>query len=110
MDVKVESQKENKLLGRKEIVAVMTFAGPTPKRADIKNGICSKLGLSLDAVSLRQVTTRFGAKQLKAQLHAYKDVDTMKRFESRHILARDGLAERKPKKEKKKGGAKKPAK
>lgn len=102
MDVKVESQKENKLLGRKEISAVMHFTGPTPKRADITNAVCSKLGLTLDSVAVRDVMPMFGARKLKLLIHAYQNAETLKKTEPRHILVRMGLAGKKPKQEKKK--------
>ncbi len=102
MEIKVESQKENKLLERKEILATILFNGPTPKREEVKNGLCSKLGLALDVVALKKIESRFGAKQLKVIAHVYKDAEKLKKTEARHILVRHGLAEKKAKKEKKK--------
>lgn len=102
MEVKIESQKENKLLERKEMIVIVLFNGPTPKRDEIKNSICSKLGIPLDVIILRKTESRFGTKKLKITVHIYKDVEKLKKTESRHILVRHGLAEKKAKKDKKK--------
>ncbi len=102
MEIKIESQKDNKLLDRKELVVILSFIGVTPKKDEIKNAICSKAGLMMDTTVLRVIIPRFGMKQIKVLVHSYKDVESLKKTEPRHILVRYGLAEKKAKKEKKK--------
>ena len=102
MDIKIQSQKENKLLERKEVAALVSFVGPTPKRTDIKNDLCAKMGVALDVAVIRDIEPIFGVKQLKILAHVYKDAEKLKKTEARHVLVRYGLAEKKPKKEKKK--------
>jgi ribosomal protein S24E len=102
VEIKIESQKENKLLGRKEITLKLSFTGPTPKREEIKNEICARLGLPTDVVMPRKIKQRFGIKQIEVLAHVYKDAETLKKTEPRYLLVRHRLAEKKPKKEKKK--------
>ncbi|MDD5337199.1 MAG: 30S ribosomal protein S24e [Candidatus ainarchaeum sp.] len=102
MDAKIISNKENGIIGRKEIHMEVSFEKNTPNRKELKQFLCSKVGANPDTAVLRSVETNFGIRALKALLHVYQSKEAALATEPRHILARDGMAEKKKKKEKKK--------
>ncbi len=103
---KIEETK-NALFDRKEANAIISFTGPTPKREEIKKEICTKIGANPQLSVLSKIETSYGSTKINVTLHIYNDAETMKKSEPRHLMARDKLAEKKPKKEKKKKNAKK---
>ena len=100
MDVDIKQNSENKLLNRKEIVAHVGFEGPTPKRADIKQSICSKVGANPELMVLRNTLTRFGMHKLVATVHLYPVKEVLVKTEPRYILVREGLVPKKAKRKK----------
>ncbi len=101
MDIDIISKKENKLLGRIEIGAAVSYEGVMPSRKEIKEAVCTKLGFNPENAAIRQIDTKFALKKAGVLVHAYQSKDKMMRTEPQHILVREGVAERK-KKEKKK--------
>lgn len=102
MDAKIISSNENKVLGRKEVTATISFDKSTPNRKEIKELVCSKLGANPETAVLRGVVSKFGTRSVDAVLHVYASKDDAVKTEPNHVLVRDGMAEKKPKKEKKK--------
>ncbi len=102
MDVEIKNKSDNKLFQRKEILAYAYFTGTTPKRAEIKADVANKVAANPDNCVVRSVENEFGMKRVKVSLHAYESLDTLKKFEPRYILVREGLEQKKAKKEKKK--------
>jgi ribosomal protein S24E len=89
MELNIESEKENKLLGRKEIEAKITFDAATPNRIQIKELVCGKLGANTDFTVLRNTKNEFGMKRITVTLHIYKDAESMKKMEPGYIITRD---------------------
>ena len=102
MDATIINNVENKALGRREIEFDVSFEKSTPGRKDLKELLCSKIGANPDTAVLRSVTSRFGTRSVGAVLHVYGTKEAVRATEPRHILVRDGMAEKKPKKAKKK--------
>jgi len=68
MEFKDIVQKDNKLLGRKEVTAVMNFDKATPKYDDVKAGLASKFKVEAANIAVQHVYTKFG--QTSATVHA----------------------------------------
>lgn len=102
MDIKIQTQTENKLLERKEINAMINFTGTTPSKKDIRTHLAGKIGANPDFVALRKVASEFGIKRIVVIAHVYKDAELLKKNEPYHILVRNGFAEKKEKKKKEK--------
>ena len=109
MSVNITNNNENKLLDRKEIEAEVSFDGPTPKRADLKQAVGVKLGANPELMVIRKSTSSFGKKMVKVLVHTYKTKETLMATEPVYIKVREGLTEKpaKKKKEAKKAPAKK---
>ncbi|MEM3555787.1 MAG: 30S ribosomal protein S24e [Candidatus Micrarchaeia archaeon] len=101
MEVKVIEQKENPLLRRKEIRFEVSFTGPTPSRKQIKELLCSKLGVDASLAVIDIVEQGYGSTAARGYAKVYESKEAMG-IESKHKLDRDtGVKE---KKEEKKGG------
>jgi len=109
MEVEIISSKDNKLLDRKEINAVVHFEGPTPTRKEIRESVSTKVGLNPDLTILSSMANEFGAKKVRVVAHAYKDVKKLAEVEPEHLRKRDGIGMPAEKKEGEKAGGETPA-
>lgn len=100
MDVEITSTKENKLLDRKEIDAVVYYKGATPNRKDLKQSVCGKIGANPDLVVLREVKSEYGVQRVGISAHVYQNAESMKKIEPVHILVRESMVEKPAKKAK----------
>ncbi|MBI5223576.1 hypothetical protein HY990_04080 [Candidatus Micrarchaeota archaeon] len=101
MNVNIVSTVENKLLGRKEVTAEISFDGTTPKRAELKSGVCTKVAGNPDNSALRRVSSKFGKKLVSVLLHVYPTKESMMATEPVYVKVREGFMA-KPEKKKKK--------
>ena len=99
MNVDILFKTDNKVLERKEVSAEVSYEGATPKRKDLKQAVCSKVGASPDLSVLRDVNPTYGKQAVKVTVHSYGKKETMMSTEPAHILKRDGLAEEEKKEE-----------
>ncbi|MEM4336326.1 MAG: hypothetical protein QXY61_04945 [Candidatus Anstonellales archaeon] len=104
MKVEIGEQKENKILKRKEITAYVEHGGATPKIDDIRQAIVEKLGVKPELLVVLKVSQETGKKGARVFARVYSNKEDMVRTEPNYILVRNKLAEKKPKKEKKKKG------
>ncbi len=104
MNVNLISTNENKLLERKEVVAEVTFEGPTPKRAELKGAVCQKVAANPDFAVVRLVESAYGRKAVRVTLYAYSTKEKLADVEPVHIKVREGVMA-KPEKKKKAGPA-----
>lgn len=105
MDVNIISKTDNKLFGRKEILATLSFGAATPKRAEIKAAVANTIAANPEICVLRDVTNEFGVKRIKLLLYSYDSKELLMKNEPRHMLVREGLAPKKEKKVKEKKAA-----
>jgi small subunit ribosomal protein S24e len=100
MNVNIVSTNENKLLDRKEVRAEITFDGPTPKRADLKQAIGGKIGANPEMMVLRKVESTFGKKSVDVTAHVYASKELIMKNEPLYVQVREGLAQKKAKEKK----------
>jgi small subunit ribosomal protein S24e len=105
MEVEVINKKENKLFGRKEVLAKVSFSGSTPKRAELKTEVANKIVANPENCVLRNVTNEFGVRTVGVTLHAYESKEVMLKNEPRYILVREGVMPKPEKKKKEKKSA-----
>lgn len=99
MDVEIISSKDNKLLDRKEINAIVQFEGATPARKELREAVSTKIGLNPDLTILNSVVNEFGVKKIRLLAHSYKDMKKLMEVEPEYLRKRDGVGV--PKEEKK---------
>ena len=98
----ITSDKENKLLGRREINFNIVQEGSTPSKKDIRVEICKKLNLDPETVIIVKVDQSTGVRQGIGVAHAYKSKEQIAKQEPSHLVDRmNGVKGTKVKKEKK---------
>lgn len=101
MDAKITRTNENSVLGRKEITASVSFEKGTPGRKEIKEAVCAKIGANPETAAIREISSSFGTRSVEVLVHVYPSREAVLATEPNYILVRDGMAQKKPKKEKK---------
>ncbi|MCX8174735.1 MAG: hypothetical protein N3E51_00825 [Candidatus Micrarchaeota archaeon] len=102
MEISIEKKRENKSLQRDEFSFIVSFDKAVPSRKAVREAICASLGVPQENLLIISIEGGFGQKKARVIAHAYKSKEAMK-IERRHLLVRDGLAEKKKKEEKPKG-------
>lgn len=100
MDVVIINSKENDVLGRKEIIANISFDKSTPTRKEIKELISVKIGANPDNIVLRKVKSNFGVRSIEATFHIYPTKEAVLATEPKYILIRDSIVEKNQRKKK----------
>ncbi|MEM0214465.1 MAG: 30S ribosomal protein S24e [Archaeoglobaceae archaeon] len=89
MEIRVESERYNPLLKRKEVYFRVRFNGKTPSRAEIREKVAGLMNAELKRVVLDYVKTEFGKREAKVYAKIYDTEEAMKAIEDRHILERN---------------------
>lgn len=104
MEIKVLSDNEEKLFGRRNIVFSIVSSDKTASKEEALVELCKRLNLKPDATVITSIEQGFGVKVSTAHAHAYQDASGIKKFESKRLLERmerKGKAEGKGEKEEK---------
>ncbi len=99
MDFEIREKKENKLLDRTEVDAVVSFEGATPPVADMRDMVVQKIGCNPDLMVIRKVEPGFGKTEVALKVHIYKAPERMKEIEEEYVLKRNRIGEKEEKKE-----------
>ncbi|HDD60632.1 MAG: 30S ribosomal protein S24e [Thermoplasmata archaeon] len=96
MKIEIESQRENPLLNRKEVIfRVLHEGGGTPKRSEVLSLLKEALNLKKEAVVLRQLKSEYGRDSSVGEVRVYPTLEDAKKVEPDHLLKRSGLIEEK---------------
>jgi len=106
MELAITDKKENKTLGRTDITCTISFDKAMPSRKEIREAICAANGAAPDLLVIVSVNGSFGTQKATVLARVYSSKQALA-VESRHLLVRDHLAEKKAKKVKAKAPAKK---
>lgn len=92
MEVKIIDQKENKLLNRLEIVAIVNHPKEaTPKREEIRKRIAAIMGKNPDLVVIRKILSFFGWPKSKVLANIYENKEDLLKLEPKYILKRNSI-------------------
>ena len=75
--MEIIENKENKLLGRKEIVAKLVNEGATPKRVEIKKALAKKLKVKEELVIVNKVSNYFGDNNVQIKAKVYDNIKSL---------------------------------
>jgi ribosomal protein S24E len=106
MELIVKDKHENKALGRQELTCELSFDKATPARKQMREAICAATGIAPELLIIVSAKGAFGTNKAIVLAHAYKDKQSAA-VERKHLLVRDGLAEKGKKQAKAKAPAKK---
>ncbi|MDE1857235.1 MAG: hypothetical protein KGH98_04120 [Candidatus Micrarchaeota archaeon] len=101
MNVRIVSDTENRLFGRRDIEFDIVSESATVSKEEAKVELCKKLSLDPDATVIVRVDQQFGYKRCVGFAHSYKNAADIKRYEPEHLLGRGkkGAAAEQPKEE-----------
>ena len=88
MDFKIESDKRNELLSRREIQFTLKYDGATPSRMQIIGKLCALLNTKEALVVLDSLTSSFGRTTLTGSARVYDTEDGKKKTERPHLSMR----------------------
>ena len=91
MEAKIQKERNNPLLGRKEYVLTLSYEGPTPSRKEVREACVQKLGFNPDLTVVRRTDRRFGKKSINVKVHVYENKERMEQIEPKYVLNRNGL-------------------
>ena len=89
MELKIESENDNKLLGRKEITATINFNATTPSKEQIKELIGGRLGSNRELTVIRKIEGEYGRKRITVRVHVYSDPEILKKTEPEYVKKRN---------------------
>lgn len=87
--MKVVSEKENKLLKRKDILAHFDGLKDTLSRVQVKAELVKKLKADEKLVIVDQIKIHFGSRDLDVTAYVYDNEKAMKKATSEHIFKRN---------------------
>ncbi len=91
-ELKIENEKDNKLLHRKEIQYRIVFKNePTPSRDKIKELIAKNSGSDKELVVVDRNLQETGLNEVKGYSKIYKDKESALLYEPDYELIRNGL-------------------
>ena len=101
MNFEIKEKKENSLLERTEVDAVVSFDGATPPVAQMRDLVVQKLGCNPDLMVIRKVKPGFGEQSVSIRIHVYKSPVQLKKIEEEFVLKRNKLGGEEKKEEQK---------
>ncbi len=92
MEITITEEKENSLIGRKEIQAVITHLGDvTPTREAVRAKIAAQINADLDRVVVQSIDGHFGEPKSQLTIHCYDNSETVLVYEPKYILKRNKI-------------------
>jgi small subunit ribosomal protein S24e len=91
MNFEIVEKKENPLLERTEVSAVVSFNSATPSIQQMREAVVQKLGCNPDLTVIRKVSPGFGEKRVSISVNIYKSPGKMKEVEEAHVLKKNNL-------------------
>ncbi len=92
MEITITEEKENPLIGRKEILAVLTHLGDvTPTREAVRSKIAAQLNTDLDRVVVQSINGHFGEPKSQLTVHCYDNSENVLVYEPKFLLKRNKI-------------------
>lgn len=99
MDLKITQNKENQLMGRKDIAFQLGHAGETtPSRTQVRQLVAAEVGTKTENVVIESMQTEYGLGRTHGVARAYKSPEEARKTERVHFLKRNALYVEKAKK------------
>jgi small subunit ribosomal protein S24e len=86
-DAKIEKERDNKMLKRKELAVSLEFDGATPSREEIKKTLADRFNLKQENLVVVRTSQLYGTKAGSALVHEYHDKEAMK-IAQKHMISR----------------------
>ena len=90
-ELRVVSERYNRLAGRIEVQAVVAHTGmPTPSRRAVAEALGRLYSRSPELVVVRSIESEYGVGMSTVYAHVYEDLGRLRDLEPEHVLRRHG--------------------
>ncbi len=95
MEIEITEERENQLLGRKEVFFRLKHEEASPSRAHARDALTKKLQCNPDLLVIDRMRTEFGKRETVGYAKVYGNEDRLRAIEREHIIKRNfgGLSE-----------------
>jgi ribosomal protein S24E len=83
MNIHVTEERQNPLLGRKELTGTLEFTGATPSAADLQKKLAEHLKAAADTVAVKRIDTAFGSAHAHFEAFIYESKEQLAKVEPR---------------------------
>ena len=92
MEITITEEKDNPLIGRKEIIALITHLGEiTPTREAVRAKVAAQLNTDLEKVVVQNIDGHFGEPKSRLTVHCYDNPETVLVYEPKFLLKRNKI-------------------
>ena len=89
MEIEILEERDNPLLGRKEVRFTVSFDGPMVKRSEVRDKLVAILNAKPDLLVVDHLKVEYGRPRAMGYAKVYQDEELMKKVERKHILRRN---------------------
>ncbi|MCS3901041.1 30S ribosomal protein S24e [Methanococcus voltae] len=93
MDIKVVSEKNNPLLGRKEVKFALKYEGATPAVKDVKMKLVAILNANKELLVIDELAQEFGKMEANGYAKIYESEEAMNSIEKKSIIEKNKIVE-----------------
>jgi small subunit ribosomal protein S24e len=80
MEINIMEDKENKLLGRREVSFMATYESSTPTKEQVKESICKKLNMNPESTEVVRIEQLYGNKASSVLVYSYESKELMQKM------------------------------
>ncbi len=92
VEVEIESEKENKLLHRRELNLIVSHQGEeTPGREQLKDRVSNLVNSPKNTVIIDSINTMFGKEQSNVEARVYDDEESAVKYERKYQKDRNKI-------------------
>jgi len=92
VEVEIESEKENKLLNRRELTLIVSHQGEeTPSRQMLKDRVSNLVNSPKNTVIVDSIKTMFGKEQSTVEARVYDDEESVVKYERKYQKERNKI-------------------
>lgn len=101
MKLEIVSKNENKTIDRFEVAFRTEHSGEaSPNRDSVRTALAGSMGVQKERVIVSNMASEYGTGMSEGNANVYNSAESAKKHEKNYVLVRNGLAEKKPKKQK----------
>ena len=89
MELRIEKERYNPLLKRREVYFRITFNGATPKRSEVREKLAALLNADLNTTVIDWMRNEFGKTEAVGYAKIYDSEEDMRSIEEEHVLRRN---------------------
>ncbi len=102
MNIEITTDRKNPLLNRRDLEIEIRDFNETPSKKELMQLVSSKTGVEAPKILIRNIKQQFGKTNAIAYIKIYEDVESLNKFERKHLINRKSKLEEKPAEEEKK--------